>query len=186
VGKVFQILRVNVTPGMKEPEMELRVSQWKPHAVIGREDDCDLVVIALHISRQHAALKIIEEAGFTGLYIMDRSTNGIHVNGRRVAKGPWVLLRDQDKLTFEAENIVTVPTFRIRYFGSAAECDQDEVARRTNPVTPIASGAAALPPHLSADKAAVGCSTRSVPPCPPGPPPSKKARLVIDAQPPVR
>jgi type VI secretion system protein ImpI len=67
---------------------------------IGRADDCDWVLAAAGVSRVHAMVRCLN-----GMYfIEDRSTNGMLLNGRPLAKGDPASLKDGDRLqidTFE-------------------------------------------------------------------------------------
>ena len=67
----------------------VRVDQWHPAIVIGREKECDLVVSDKYASRQHLTIKLVR----TQFYLYDHSINGTYVtpeNGEEV----HVLRRD--------------------------------------------------------------------------------------------
>ncbi|HKA45425.1 MAG TPA: adenylate/guanylate cyclase domain-containing protein [Burkholderiales bacterium] len=68
---------------------EVRVNQWHPAIVVGREQECDLVVTDKYASRQHLTIKLVR----TQFYLYDHSINGTYVtpeNGEEV----HVLRRD--------------------------------------------------------------------------------------------
>lgn len=146
-GPVFIVRRLNLVPGMRANEWEVRLTGFKPGARVGRDDDCDLWVRGLHMSRHHADFGVLQnpQDGSTGLWIKDNSTNGIHVNGRRLPKGQLVLLKDQDRITFEAENLHDPPAFRVQYFPSAAACDRDAAARQADAASVVGLPPAQLP-----------------------------------------
>lgn len=53
----------------------LRIDQWHPQIVIGRGDECDLVVPDRYASRQHLSIKLMR----TRFYLIDHSLNGTFV-----------------------------------------------------------------------------------------------------------
>ena len=53
----------------------VRVDQWRPAIVIGREPDCDLVVDDRFSSRRHFSIKLVR----THFYLFDHSINGTYV-----------------------------------------------------------------------------------------------------------
>lgn len=53
----------------------VRVDQWRAAVVIGRGDDCDLVVNDRFASRQHLSIKLVR----THFYLFDHSINGTYV-----------------------------------------------------------------------------------------------------------
>lgn len=57
-------------------EERVRVDQWRPGIVIGRSQDCDLVVIERFASRQHLSIKLVR----THFYLFDHSINGTFVS----------------------------------------------------------------------------------------------------------
>jgi len=56
-------------------EESVRVDQWRPAVVIGREADCDLVVRDRFSSRKHFSIKLVR----THFYLFDHSINGTYV-----------------------------------------------------------------------------------------------------------
>lgn len=64
-------------------------------SVIGRGDDCDVVVPEASISRKHARLVPRDEPGVWKVVDLN-SSNGVHVGGKRVANA---LVRDGDTFT---------------------------------------------------------------------------------------
>jgi adenylate cyclase len=56
-------------------EERIRVDQWRPAVVIGREADCDLVVNDRSASRKHLSIKLVR----THFYLFDHSINGTFV-----------------------------------------------------------------------------------------------------------
>jgi class 3 adenylate cyclase len=56
-------------------EERVRIDQWRPAIVIGRESDCDLVVDDRFCSRQHFSIKLVR----THFYLFDHSINGTYV-----------------------------------------------------------------------------------------------------------
>jgi pSer/pThr/pTyr-binding forkhead associated (FHA) protein len=64
---------------------------------IGRAPNCDIILDDVSISRQCAMIEMSEDE----LYIRDlHSTNGLFVNGNRLAGGQRIALRDGDNLSF--------------------------------------------------------------------------------------
>jgi len=57
-------------------EERVRVDQWRPSIVIGRSQDCDLVVTDRFASRQHLSIKLVR----THFYLFDHSINGTFVS----------------------------------------------------------------------------------------------------------
>lgn len=57
-------------------EERVRVDQWRPGVVIGRSQDCDLVVTDRFASRQHLSIKLVR----THFYLFDHSINGSFVS----------------------------------------------------------------------------------------------------------
>ena len=53
----------------------VRVDQWRPAVVVGREADCDLVVQDRFSSRKHFSIKLVR----THFYLFDHSINGTYV-----------------------------------------------------------------------------------------------------------
>lgn len=132
LGPIYHLERLNSGPTAQSPC--LKVAPWRDRAVIGREDTCDLVIRSHHMSRQHAVLQM-REAAQTGelvtsrcLYIQDKSTNGVWVNGRRVERESFVPLRDRDRVAFEADGIRDVPTYLVRCFRSLTHMTDEGVA----------------------------------------------------------
>ena len=82
--------------------------------LLGRSDDCDLVLTQGHPSRRHAQLTVTAE----GVSIEDLgSANGSFVNGERLSsKRP---LKHGDKLKFDLEE------YRFTVIGEAATSDED-------------------------------------------------------------
>ncbi len=65
----------------------------KPVLLIGRHEECDVQIPSRKISRRHCCLAQVDDH----LYVKDLySTNGIRINGVRVAEGP---LRGGDEVT---------------------------------------------------------------------------------------
>jgi hypothetical protein len=56
-------------------EERIRVDQWRPAVVMGREQDCDLVVNDKFASRKHLSIKLVR----THFYLFDHSINGTFV-----------------------------------------------------------------------------------------------------------
>jgi adenylate cyclase len=57
-------------------EERVRVDQWRPSIVIGRSQDCDLVVSERFASRQHLSIRLVR----THFYLFDHSINGSFVS----------------------------------------------------------------------------------------------------------
>ena len=57
-------------------EERVRVDQWRSGIVIGRSDDCDLVVTDSYASRRHLSIKLVR----THFYLFDHSINGTFVS----------------------------------------------------------------------------------------------------------
>ena len=56
-------------------DKEMRVDQWHPAIVIGRDGDCDIVVQDRFSSRRHFSIKLVR----THFYLFDHSINGTYV-----------------------------------------------------------------------------------------------------------
>lgn len=167
-GPVFQLRRLEpATPGIAT---ELRLAPWRREAVIGRDEDCDLVVRSHHVSKHHAILRLIGEPRPGGgesltLWIQDKSTNGVWINARRMAKGNLVQLHDQDKISFEAD-VAEVPSYRVRRFRDDLACDEEEaqLASLVGTRLPQVPSAAAMAAARQVDV------SQRVPVCPLDPP----------------
>ncbi len=57
-------------------EERVRIDQWRPGVVIGRSQDCDLVVNDRFASRRHLSIKLVR----THFYLFDHSINGSFVS----------------------------------------------------------------------------------------------------------
>lgn len=57
-------------------EERVRVDQWRPAIVIGRSQECDLVVTERFASREHLSIKLVR----THFYLFDHSINGSFVS----------------------------------------------------------------------------------------------------------
>ena len=71
-------------PGRAVPQRQLLLQQnfdKGPSLSIGRAPDADIHLDGLTISNHHA--NIVQDRG--GLYVEDRSTNGVYVNGERIS-----------------------------------------------------------------------------------------------------
>jgi class 3 adenylate cyclase len=53
----------------------IRIDQWRPQIVVGRGQDCDLVVSDRYASRQHVTIRLMR----TRFYLIDHSINGTYV-----------------------------------------------------------------------------------------------------------
>jgi diguanylate cyclase (GGDEF)-like protein len=63
--------------------------------LLGRDDDCDVVLTDAGISRHHARLQLIDR-GRVEVFDL-RSTNGTYINGKRISTG---VLKQGDKILF--------------------------------------------------------------------------------------
>lgn len=86
---------------------------------LGRNDDCDFVLVAHGVSRQHAQVVERDEETFV-LEDLD-STNGTYVNGSRVAN-PHVL-KDQDR--------IRIGQFLIRFEDGTSDIQPGPPKKRT-------------------------------------------------------
>ena len=57
-------------------EERVRIDQWRPAVVIGRSQDCDLIVNDRFASRRHLSIKLVR----THFYLFDHSINGSFVS----------------------------------------------------------------------------------------------------------
>ena len=89
----------------------------EPGMVIGRDEDCDLVVKAQDVSRRHA---VIRKVG-TGYTVTDESVNGTFVNDVRI-QGVQTLARG-DKVR------IGMTVFRLERSASSANSTGDETQR---------------------------------------------------------
>lgn len=104
--------------------------------VIGREPDCDLVLAGRGVSRWHATIR----PSLQGYTIIDRSANGVRVNGGRV-QGAQVLGRG-DVLRFGDEE--------FRFDADAASFEPDDAVAGAAPVA-LKPSAVRPPTASSAD-----------------------------------
>lgn len=185
-GPVFQLRRLDLGAGM--PLSEIRVAPWRREAIIGREETCDLVVRCHHMSRHHAILRLIGEAKPGGrevlsLWIQDKSTNGVWINDRKMAKGNLVQLHEQDKISFEAD-VAEVPAFRVRRFRDVTHCEEDEAQRAANfAMVQTAPAAGAAGGAVASCAASPKGGSQIVPECPVDPPGvAIRARAAEDGQ----
>lgn len=115
---------------------------------IGRDAGCDVVVPSPEVSRKHAELM----AGPSGYTVTDLSTNGVFVNGERIAKVRTlargdVLRLGTEEFRFYADVAVTPPAMP-----AAAP------APAPSPATPVVPPAAPAPVAAPAAAAAAGAA----------------------------
>ena len=111
-----------------------RIHEIPPHGmVIGRDDDCDLVVKSQDVSRRHA---VIRRVG-TGYTVTDESVNGTFLNDARV-QSVQTLARG-DKLR------IGTTVFRLERSAPSASDTGDETQRIPAVNLPEGSSDAALP-----------------------------------------
>lgn len=73
------------------------LSRYQQHDIkVGRSNDCEIYFSDSQISRHHATL-IVDE---TGPFIVDRSTNGTYLNGKRVPPNIKIALSDGNVVQF--------------------------------------------------------------------------------------
>lgn len=113
---------------------------------IGRDAGCDVVVPSPEVSRKHAELM----AGPSGYTVTDLSTNGVFVNGERIAKVRTlargdVLRLGTEEFRFYADVAVTPPAMPAGVPASAPA-----------PAAPVAPPAAPAPAAAPAATAATG------------------------------
>lgn len=79
------------TPGGRATDRLIRSAK----TMIGRGEECDLVIDSPFVSKVHAALEVRGESA----YVLDmKSRNGVVVNGRKVSKGGERQLRQGDEI----------------------------------------------------------------------------------------
>ena len=99
------------------------------NAVIGRQPDCDIPIVAEEVSRHHARLKITPD----GLHVEDMgSANGTFINGARVQSG---LLKPGEELRLDTIRFQLVtPGMDARQQSASVRPDAKQAA------TPVAGG----------------------------------------------
>lgn len=102
---------------------------------IGRDPGCDIVIASGQVSRNHAEI----ELGSEGYYIIDTSTNGVYVNGRRVEgtqtlkRGDVIKVGDEE-FRFYADEAASAPaTPKAAAPPVAQPVSQQEAATATAP-----------------------------------------------------
>jgi pSer/pThr/pTyr-binding forkhead associated (FHA) protein len=111
---------------------------------IGRDAGCDVVVPSPEVSRKHAELM----AGPTGYTVTDLSTNGVFVNGERVARVRTLARGDVIRLgTEEFRFYADVPAAPT---ANAAPAATPAPSPARAPSTPTPSSEAATPPAMAA------------------------------------
>ena len=100
---------------------------------IGRDAGCDVVVPSPEVSRKHAELM----AGPSGYTVTDLSTNGIFVNGERVAR----------VRTLARGDVLRLGTEEFRFYADVAPA---AAAAPVAPVAPATPVAAPVPPEAPA------------------------------------
>ena len=123
---------------------------------IGRDASADIVVAQTAVSRRHA--QVIASAN--GYVLNDLSTNGVFVNGEKVASG----------YTLSRADVIRVGTEEFRFYADLA---------------PIAKGAPAAPAAAPAKPAAPVAPSPSSPPTPPARP-ATPPPVATPAAPPAR
>ncbi len=100
-----------------------QITLERPQYSIGRDQECDIRLVSLFVSRHHATLvQITDGNGQCGYRILDgtptgqRSSNGILVNGRRLQSHE---LQDEDVVVFG-------PQVRFTYFLLKRDPDSTE------------------------------------------------------------
>lgn len=63
--------------------------------VLGRQSDCDVLLMHGQISRQHAVVRAMKG----GLFLQDKSANGTRLNGQKLSRGRWYPLTSGDYLS---------------------------------------------------------------------------------------
>ena len=119
---------------------------------LGRDASCDVVIASGEVSRNHGEIS----SGPEGYYVIDTSTNGVWVNGKRV-EGTQTLGRG---------DVIRMGPEEFRFYADKAQAVA-AAAAATSPVMPTPAAVAAIvaPPPAAA-----------APPPPPPPPPPVAAK----------
>ena len=133
--------------------------------VIGRDAGCDVVVPSTEVSRRHAEIR----PSPSGYLLSDTSTNGVFVNGQRVAQSQ----------TLGRADVLRIGNEEFRFYADvapAAAPSQGAAAQAAPPAAPAASPVKAPPAPApqtpaAASLAAAGASAASTPPSVPTVPP---------------
>lgn len=126
--------------------------------VIGREQDCDIILRRPHVSKAHAVLSLQEASDSNGwiLTLQDTSSNGTWVNGQKLQHGQTLRLRQSDQVSFLPPPEVTSS------FGTTPELD-DPLAYEVVELSSLAQRAlpsGALPSEAT-NAEEQGCRSRS-------------------------
>jgi pSer/pThr/pTyr-binding forkhead associated (FHA) protein len=129
-----------------------------PGVTIGRDAACDVVVAETEVSRKHAEVTVSD----AGYMLVDRSTNGVFVNGTKIA-GSQLLSR---------ADVIRIGTEEFRFYADVA---------RTSAPTPGAVGVIFEPPAPPPPLAAPSVPVAPLPiaAAPPAPPPAPPAPRVV-------
>lgn len=140
---------------------------------IGRDASADIVVPQTAVSRRHA--QVI--AGASGYIVNDLSTNGVFVNGEKVASGHALSRAD----------VIRVGTEEFRFYADLAKAGAVPATAHAAPTPPSLSSEPTVPLSNMADRLAAAPPQPPRPETPPPPPAAQKAAAATKAPtPPAR
>ncbi|CAE7449074.1 unnamed protein product [Symbiodinium sp. CCMP2456] len=94
-----------VPDALREPPESFSISAQKPRLVFGREDTCDAVLRHQYVSKVHGTFVLQDSPEVSMgrmLLLLDSSSNGVWVNGVRMATGRFQQLHPGDRISFLA------------------------------------------------------------------------------------
>mmetsp|Transcript_4145 Transcript_4145/g.6646 ORF Transcript_4145/g.6646 Transcript_4145/m.6646 type:complete len:319 (+) Transcript_4145:3-959(+) len=97
----FVLRRVGATTEKKAGPPAIQVNLARQRLIIGREEDCDVMLRRAHVSKHHATIAMVQNRSQRWiLTIQDTSANGTWVNGKRLRPNLVTELHSGDQLTF--------------------------------------------------------------------------------------
>lgn len=118
-GPIFELFPLQSFSAAAVAKRRLLLAPWgASHFVLGSSMQCDLHIFHDGISKEHAELFLMvpwkqHAAAHLSVFVKDKSKNGTHVNGQRIAKDAVLQLREGDIL-----RLADVPTYVLRRFPS--------------------------------------------------------------------
>ena len=96
---------------------------------LGRDATCDVVIASSEVSRNHAELA----SGPDGYYVIDTSTNGVWVNGKRV----------EGTMTLGRSDVIRMGPEEFRFYADKAQAAAGAVGAMTVPGAAVSAAVAA-------------------------------------------
>ena len=120
---------------------------------LGRDATCDVVIVSSEVSRNHAELA----SGPDGYYVIDTSTNGVWVNGKRV----------EGTMTLGRSDVIRLGPEEFRFYADKAQAAAAAGAATVpGPAVPAPAPAAAAPVAAPAPVVAAAPKPAPVPVAP--------------------